>query len=128
MGYRSDVAFKTTTEGYVLIKKWNDEIEKELDRPLTHAKVQVTDEGFYKITYEWIKWVDVFAEVKYFINFMEKLKELEIPYAFIRIGEDYDDIEYEQNYTEDMPTELEEFYPERTVYDWHADTAYTDIK
>lgn len=48
---------------------------------------------------------------------MRILEEQNVPYVFIRIGEDYDDIEYEEHYTEDMPEELCEFSPDTSIYD-----------
>ena len=48
---------------------------------------------------------------------MEKLKDNDIPYSFIRIGEEVNDIEFKQNYTEDMPSEIESFEPVVDVND-----------
>ena len=36
MGYRSQIALKTTTEGWILLRKLNDRIENEEDKPLAH--------------------------------------------------------------------------------------------
>lgn len=48
---------------------------------------------------------------------MHELDDNDIPYSFIRIGEDADDIDFEQNYTEDMPSEIESFEPVVDVND-----------
>ena len=48
---------------------------------------------------------------------MKELDDNDIPYSFIRIGEEVDDIEFDQNYTEDMPSEIESFEPVVDVND-----------
>ena len=48
---------------------------------------------------------------------MHELDDNDIPYSFIRIGEDVDDIEFNQNYTDDMPSEIETFEPVVDVND-----------
>ena len=45
------------------------------------------------------------------------LNDRNIPYKFIRIGENINDIEVRENYTEDMPEELCDFQPETEIYD-----------
>ena len=52
-----------------------------------------------------------------FIEAMGILDEQDIPYKFIRLGEDIDDIEVRENYTDDMPEELLEFNPAVDIYD-----------
>lgn len=51
----------------------------------------------------------------------------DIPYSFIRIGEDISDIEHKTNWTEDMPDEIANFEPVVDVNDddW---SCYEDIK
>ena len=48
---------------------------------------------------------------------MDILDEQDIPYKFIRLGEDIDDIEVRDNYTDDTPEELLEFNPAVDIYD-----------
>ena len=56
MGYRSQVYLKTTTEGWLVLKKLNDSIENPEHRPLQHAdNIQKTPTGFYKISFDDIK-------------------------------------------------------------------------
>lgn len=117
MGYRSQVAFKTTSEGYIILKRFNDEIEEKKDRPLYCAEIRKTEDGFYKITFDEIKWYDSYADIQNFIKVMDILDEQDIPYKFIRLGEDIDDIEIRDNYTEDMPEALLEFNPAVDIYD-----------
>lgn len=118
MGYRSQVYLKTTTEGWLVLKKFNDSIENPDHRPLQYAEIQKTSTGFYKIYFDDIKWYEgSFPEVDNFMNGLEKLEEQDIPYSFIRIGEDVDDIEHKRNWTEDMPYEIEAFEPVIDVND-----------
>lgn len=52
-----------------------------------------------------------------FYTALAQMEEQNIPFVFIRIGEDIDDIEVRNNWTEDMPGELETFEPQTTIYD-----------
>ena len=40
-----------------------------------------------------------------------------IPYVFIKIGEDYEDVVIQNNWTSDMPDEIETFDIERRIAD-----------
>lgn len=85
-GYRSQVYLKTTTEGYIILKQLNNKIEKSDDRPLEYAMIQKTPTGFYKISFEDIKWYEgSYPEVDNFMKGLDALNEQEIPYSFIRI-------------------------------------------
>lgn len=118
MGYRSDVYIKTTTEGYITIKRRNDSIENPEHRMLKYAdSIKKTPSGFYKITFIDIKWYESFEEIKHFVDSLKILQEQDIPYSFIRIGEDLCDMEHKINYTDDMPYEIETFEPVVNVND-----------
>lgn len=81
------------------------------------AEIRKTEDGFYKITFDDIKWYDSYTDIQNFIKVMDILDEQDIPYKFIRLGEDIDDIEVRDNYTDDMPEELLEFNPVVDIYD-----------
>ena len=129
MGYRSQVYLKTTTEGYIVIKKFNDSIETITEKPLSGAIIQRTSTGFYKITFNDVKWYEgTFKDVDNFMHALELLKEQDIPYSFIRIGENSGDVEHKVNYTtDDMPYEIETFEPVVDVNDddW---SSYEDVE
>ena len=128
MGYRSQVYLKTTTEGWLVLKKLNDSIENPEHRPLQYAEIKKTPTGFYKISFDDIKWYEgTYAEVDNFMNGLDKLEEQDIPYSFIRIGEDVSDIEHKKNWTEDIPDEISSFEPVIDVNDddW---SSYEDVK
>lgn len=111
MGYRSQVYLKTTTEGWLMMKKLDESIEKWEDKPLSYAEVYRTPMGNYKITFDDIKWYDSYTSVQHFMNMLEKYDEEDIPYSFIRIGEDELDCEHKRSYPDDMPYEIEAFEP-----------------
>lgn len=118
MGYRSQVYLKTTTEGYLVIKTFNDSIEIEDEKPLQCATIQRTSKGFYKISFDDVKWYEgTFKDVDNFMKALEMLKAQDIPYSFIRLGEDTTDIVHDSNWTDDMPYELETFEPVVDVND-----------
>ena len=128
MGYRSDVYLKTTTEGYLIIKRRNDSIKNPDHRPLQYAEeIKRTPAGFYKIWFCDVKWYEsTYEEIKQFMSALNDLVEQGIPYSFIRIGEDPTDIEYKVNWTDDVPDEIQTFEPVIDVNDedW---SCYEDI-
>lgn len=128
MGYRSDVYLKTTTEGYIILKRRNDSIENPEHRILKYAdSIKKTPSGFYKIYFSDIKWYESYEEVKQFMSALDDLVEQDIPYSFIRIGEDSTDIEHKINWTDDMPDEIQTFEPVIDVNDddW---SSYEDVE
>lgn len=129
MGYRSDVYLKTTTEGWLIIKRRNDSIENPEHRILKYAdSIKKTPSGFYKITFTDVKWYEGYKDVDYFMKGLEILKAQDIPYSFIRIGETTSDVEHIVNYTEDdMPDEILSFEPVIDVNDddW---SSYEDVE
>lgn len=127
MGYRSDVYLKTTTEGWIIIKRYNDQIENPDHRPLRLAEVNSTASGFYKIEFHSIKWYEGYPEVDYFNKAMEALDEQDVPFSFIRLGEDTDDIEHRCNWTSDMPDEISSFEPVVDVNDDDYPGDYTPV-
>lgn len=117
MGYRSQVYLKTTTEGWLVIKQFNDKIENPEHRPLYGADISRTKSGFYKITFDDVKWYDSYIEVENFYDALDLLEEQDIPYSFIRLGEDTGDVEHKYNWTDDMPDEISSFEPVVDVND-----------
>ena len=115
MGYRSQIALKTTTEGWILLKRFNDKIENPDERPLNHLTVGKTPTGYYKISHDYIKWYDRDPQVQNFYEALHQMRMQNIPFVFIRIGEDIDDIVLQNNWTEDMPDAIETFDVERSI-------------
>lgn len=130
MGYRSDVYFKTTTEGYLIMKRFNDSliVEDKSERPLTYATIAYTPTGFYRIEYNDVKWYDSYPEVQNFNKALDLLRKQDIPFAYIEIGEDPDDITYKCNYSAKLetPTEIANFQPVVDVNDDDLDYTYLD--
>ena len=127
MGYCSNVYLKTTTEGWILMKKMNDSIAIPEDKPLAYATVERTEAGFYKITFDDFKWYDTYAQVENFNKVLEQYENQDIPYSFIRLGEDTEDIEHRTNWTDDMPSEIETFEPVVDVNDDEPWSSYETI-
>lgn len=127
MGYRSEVYLKTTTEGWIIIKRYNDSIENPDHRPLRLAEVNSTASGFYKIEFHDIKWYDSYPEIRNFNRAIEELDEQDVPYSFIRLGEDTTDIEHKCNWSADMPDEICSFEPVVDVNDEDRPGDYTPV-
>lgn len=101
MGYYSDFRIMTTLEGREAledyVKKHTKEGEINFFKYLDEDKVDKKNNLslFGNDNVKWYRYSD-FAEVDNFINGMEFLKEKGIPWCFIRIGENMDDIEYKE--------------------------------
>ena len=89
MGYRSD--------GKLAIKK-TDLVKAELllsiptPSLLGECELEESD-GIYFYSYVALKMYDSYPEVEEFQNWLNTLKDKEIPYEYIRLGESYDDVE-----------------------------------
>ncbi len=127
MGYRSQVSMKTTTEGWIVMKRFNDSIENKEHQPLDGAEVNKTESGFYKISFYDIKWYDSYQSVQHFNHVLQLYEEQDIPYSFIRLGEDTDDIEHRRNYPDDIPYEIECFEPVVDINDEDLDYHPVDL-
>lgn len=126
MGYRSLVYLKTVTEGWLMIKKLNDSIENEYEQPLAYSEVSVSSDGNYKIQWTNVKWYDSYKAIQHVNNILEEFDEQDIPYSFIRIGEDITDIEHIRNYPDDMPWSIECFEPVVDITDEETyETSFT---
>lgn len=112
MSSYSQVYLKTTTEGYIILKQLDNSITKTSDKPLNKAIIQRTASGFYKISFDDIKWYEgTYENVENFMKGLELLKKQDIPYSFIRLGEEVWDIVHEYNWTSDMPSAISSFEP-----------------
>lgn len=125
MGYRSQIVLKTTTEGYILCQKFDDSIKNTEEKPLDGLTIKRTASGFYKISHDYIKWYDSYPSVNNFNKMLVMLEEQEIPFTFIRIGEDDGDVDTQYNYTDDMPDELSDVGVNIEIYD--PDDYYEDL-
>lgn len=111
MGYRSEVYLKTTTEGWIILKRFNDKIKEPEERPLMYSEVNKTPSGFYKIEYHDIKWYDSYQQIRNFNHVLDEMRDQDIPFSFIRLGEDTEDIEHICNWTDDIPDAITNFEP-----------------
>ena len=123
MGYRSDIRFSTTKDGY---KEFLSHIPNEvLSRYSWMFSADGTplefDEDGNSVVFGWnqIKWYDGDAEVDAVMDAYRKVRDLGVePICYIRVGEDYDDIEDGGSYNAekgDLPRYLG---VERTIYSY----------
>lgn len=102
MGYRSEVKLITTKEGWSRIKKAVEDATPEGAWLVDDTNIVPVCDGKYVLG-EWsdIKWYDWGDNIiGTFMKELGKLDEVDIPYEFMRVGEDYEDIEY-LTYTSD---------------------------
>lgn len=120
MGYYSDFQVLTTVEGREVFENYVKEHTKENEiNFFNYLDVDRTDlekdfSVFGKNNIKWYRYCG-FPEVDNFIKAMELLKDKEIPYIFVRFGEELDDNEHYAYRDEELPVTL---YIERKIKVW----------
>lgn len=101
MGYRSDVKLITTKEGWEKIDKAARKAAGVTDEDtpyLTDSSCWTPICGGKYVLAEWedIKWYEGYnGEVDAVMQVLTRLDGAAIPYHFMRVGEDYNDVQYE---------------------------------
>ena len=117
MGYRSEVAVVLYKEDYQKLMEDAQPLKEkdELCFLEQEPKYCEIDGKEYAFLYgDWIKWYDIFYEVELVMNFLKQ-----VPHAFIRMGEDNDDVEIDYDYGEDDYNFNEIAYPVRMIGSIH---------
>ena len=94
MAYYSMVKISMLKDNYeALIEKANREKQAEvLLDPQVCNPVERKD-GTVVMTFNWIKWSEMFEDCKFVLNFLDEMASENYPYTFIRIGEELGDLE-----------------------------------
>ena len=87
MGYYSQVAIAMRKEEFNTLKNEYEPNNHDLETLLRVASVKEHSD-FVTLEWNWIKWYDTFPEVRVVNQFLFDL-DADIPYKFIRIGEDF---------------------------------------
>ena len=103
MGYYSDVALCLTKKAWISLKQL---LQRQKNNPDRFAAIKMLiggeprkideDSGFAVFLWEGEKWYAEFDEVPFVATLMDSLPDKD--FLFIRLGEDYDDIETRGNY------------------------------
>lgn len=103
MGYRSDVRVMTNLEGFETMQEIAFEIqEREGIEDVFPMQGQDPDEFFdcydaqedyLCFGFDWVKWYDSYKDVSLFMEILEVANERGIDWQFIRIGEEFGDID-----------------------------------
>jgi hypothetical protein len=88
MGYRSEVAVRFSEKASEVVKHFY-EMDKQIKELIDGAEFC---DDFSSILWGWIKWYDDFEDIAAFMHMLDQLGEEN--YGMIRMGEDYDDVEY----------------------------------
>lgn len=115
MGYYSDFRIMTTTEGRETLEDYVNKHTKEkeinlfnfLDEDKFNKELNI-----FMFGKDFIKFYPEFPEIENIIDGLNFLKKKNIPYCFIRIGENVDDIEYKDYKINNLPNGL---YVERKI-------------
>lgn len=112
MGYRSDIKCITTREGFELIdklvKKASGITNEDSEYWLTDELHRMDMKGgkYILIEIEDIKWYSNDTVVSAFEQALKQLDARDIPYQFIRLGEDYTDVERQENIPWNIPKDM----------------------
>ena len=99
MGYRSEVVLavdKKLMPEFLAHLATNDEAKTMVFADHCHLDQDYCDEGHLLVTWNSIKWYESYPEVNViekFISEMEEAADKSEMFKFVRIGEDYDDVE-----------------------------------
>lgn len=112
MGYRSDVKCITTKKGFELIdklvRKASGVTDEDSEYWLTDefSREELMQGKYMLLQYEDIKWYSNDTAVCAFEEALERLDARDIPYQFVRVGEDYTDIEWRENSHYNIPSDM----------------------
>ena len=128
MSYKSDVAVSTTVEGYNLLKDFCDDNQihqkvYQLVGNNIHPQIEEIDVKSNSVIFGWnrIKWDESFPEYSQIREALEYLDRERIPWEFLRIGEDDDDVERKSGLYDLPPKGLkQEIVP---FYNYSSDTS-----
>lgn len=107
MGYRSDIKLITTKEGWEELDKAVSEAEPEQKYRITSLatvstkKCAANNKEYVLVEWIQIKWYLTSPQIRAFMQALYTLANKNIMFKFIRVGEDYEDIERIDN--EDEP-------------------------
>lgn len=103
MGYRSDVKLILTDKGMEMLKakvpeSLADELAWEVEPIYEATKLQ---DKYWLMEWNSIKWYDDWSDYKVpcaIAKLRQELSEVNEPYSFMRVGEDYEDNEIDVSY------------------------------
>lgn len=119
MGYYSEVAFATRQKTYMKMLKEAKHNEKILNfitnRGTYVSRIGEGDDAVVILEWFSVKWYDDFDEVKFIEEWMRRGDcELDdIQYSFVRLGEDYEDIEVRNSPDYQLDCYI---YPQHSIY------------
>ena len=107
MGYYSDVALSMYKKDYNKMVELNKENEdfNDLIR-IANKRTYTGDEDVVTLYWESVKWHTAFPEIGTIEDYLRILVEQDRPYNFIRIGEDWDDVEYNYHYSDTVDSNI----------------------
>ena len=104
MGYRSEVAISMFRKDFDRMVKEKGEDIKDLlnyaEHICLHKCESNPDKDVVVVKWDWIKWYEEYTDIAAVINFLneydEETDEPLVPHIFVRLGEDPEDQEYEE--------------------------------
>lgn len=106
MGYRSDVRVMTDLEGFEKMqeiawdfaKKYNVDKENILfpmpgNNPSEFYDYYDAQEEYFCFGFDWYKWYEEYVEVSTFMKILFLADNAGVPWQFMRVGEEHDDVE-----------------------------------
>lgn len=104
MGYRSDVKIITTKEGWARINEEVRKVSEGEDRLVSDVATLICDGKYVLAEWDDVKWYETYdSGVDAIMRELKRFDAEHIPYQYLRIGEDWDDMEclYERDWKSD---------------------------
>lgn len=117
MGYYSDVAFATTKEGWETIKHNVKQASPDNYKYIVGDEhTHTTKNGYIVLLLHSVKWYDDwFPEVDAFMQTLKEFDKENIPYSYLRSGEDYGDVQRLEERDFNKDPDLPEFYMNKEI-------------
>lgn len=113
MGYYSNVKLILTDKGMEMlrtkVKKPTEEEPYSMAQPIYEA-IKIQDGEYWLIEWEDVKWYDDPEGFKVpwaVLELRNELREIDEPFNFMRVGEDYEDVETDVQYSTELMPYLE---------------------
>ena len=121
MSYYNEVAIEMYEKDFNVLDEMAHEMEdRELENLVDSATVTKIGEKAVVLHWDWIKWNDLYTDVSKLMNFLNSCDENGnevISYKFVRMGEDYSDIEYYNHFLnlDEDEQHLDDIWPQTQI-------------
>lgn len=113
MGYYSDIKLVTTAEGIEKLRKNLKAVDMDLEEWADRLVCSNSTDAVL-VVWEVCKWYSEFPEVEAFYDTLRQLKKADIPFRYVRVGENLEEGDVDTEYS-DWNQKLPAIYPDAGI-------------